>query len=154
MPRRHGGLELAISSSQAKRARAREVRADAGGVGRLLLTAAALVGVVAGVMAEVLRRTALEVIGRGSPLNAALLPKLTELRNPYKPFPFLANRHVETIFASYCRSLPKLTYRRECLTMPDGGTVALDWPQPDVQNPKAVLILLVRTSPLHCSLSW
>jgi hypothetical protein len=109
----HGGLELAISSSQGKRARAREVRADAGGVGRLLLTAAVLVGVVAWVMAEVLRRTALEVIGRGSPLNAALLPNLT--------------------------------YRRECLTMPDGGTVALDWPQPDVQNPKAVLILLVRT---------
>jgi len=72
-----------------------------------------------------------------------LVPKLTELEKDYKPFPLLANRHVETVFAAFFRSLPKLTFRRECVRMADGGTVALDWPLPEVTNPKAVLVLLV-----------
>lgn len=125
---------------QVKRS-AREVKTQAG-IGFLL--PALGVGVVALIMAKLLESKALEIIGRGSALNASLLPKLTELEKPYKPFPLLSNRHVETIFAAYFRSLPKLTYRRECLTMADGGTVALDWPQPEVEGPKAVLILLVR----------
>ncbi|CAI5489200.1 unnamed protein product [Closterium sp. Naga37s-1] len=47
----------------------------------------------------------------------------------YRPFfgP-LANCHVETIFAAVARSLPAVRFRRECLRMADGGTVALDWP--------------------------
>ncbi|CAI5983700.1 unnamed protein product [Closterium sp. NIES-65] len=47
----------------------------------------------------------------------------------YRPFfgP-LANCHVETIFAAVARSLPAVRFRRECLRMVDGGTVALDWP--------------------------
>ncbi|CAI5534827.1 unnamed protein product [Closterium sp. Naga37s-1] len=40
----------------------------------------------------------------------------------------LANCHVETIFAAVARSLPAVRFRRECLRMADGGTVALDWP--------------------------
>jgi hypothetical protein len=40
----------------------------------------------------------------------------------------MGNRHVETIFASVFRSLPEIKFRRECLRMEDGGTVALDWP--------------------------
>ncbi|KAG0587589.1 hypothetical protein KC19_2G175400 [Ceratodon purpureus] len=119
--------------------RAREVTAQAG---ISFLLPALGVGVFAWIMAKVLESKALEIIGGGSALNASLLPKLTELEKPYKPYPLLSNRHVETIFATYFRSLPKLTYRRECLTMVDGGTVALDWPQPEVQDPKAVLILL------------
>ena len=134
----------------AKRSRAREVRAQAASAFALpafVLPAIAAV-VVALIMVKWLQQKALEIIGRGSPLNASLLPKLTELEKPYRPYPLLWNRHVETIFAAFSRSVPKLTYRRECLTMADGGTIALDWPQPVIQDPKAVLILLVRTPPL------
>ena len=34
---------------------------------------------------------------------------------------------METIFASRFRRSPKLDYNRECLIMPDGGTVAVDF---------------------------
>jgi hypothetical protein len=90
------------------------------------------------------RGTGVEVLGAGQARNASVLPKLAEeLEKPYKPFPLLTNRHVETIFAAFFRSLPRLPFRRECLRMPDGGTVALDWPLPDTPSPKAMLILLV-----------
>jgi len=95
------------------------------------------------VMGAQLRKTQMEVLGTGTAFNGSLLPKLTELEKEYKPFPLLTNRHVETIFAALFRSLPKLTFRRECVLMSDGGTVALDWPLPEVTNPKAVLVLLV-----------
>ncbi|XP_057857956.1 embryogenesis-associated protein EMB8 isoform X2 [Cryptomeria japonica] len=66
----------------------------------------------------------LEIIGQ----DAELLSKLTTLERPYVPFPLLGNRHVETIFGAYFRSLPAIRFRREALHMADGGTVALDWP--------------------------
>uniref|UniRef100_A0A7I4CUT1 AB hydrolase-1 domain-containing protein n=2 Tax=Physcomitrium patens TaxID=3218 RepID=A0A7I4CUT1_PHYPA len=103
--------------------------------------AAAGLSVLAILVGAQLREKALEVLGGGA-FNAFILSKLTELEKPYKPYPLLTNRHVETIFAAFFRSLPSLTYRRECLRMADGGTVALDWPQPEIQDPKAVLILL------------
>jgi len=56
------------------------------------------------------------------------MSKLTTLGRPYRHFPFMGNRHVETIFASVFRSMPEIKFRRECLRMEDGGTVALDWP--------------------------
>lgn len=46
----------------------------------------------------------------------------------YKQYPLIKNRHQETIFAALFRSLPKVTFRRECLRTADNGTVALDWP--------------------------
>jgi hypothetical protein len=101
------------------------------------VAAAALVAVIMGAQLRKVRE--LEVMGGA---QAGVRAKLTELEKPYKPFPLLTNRHVETIFAAFFRSLPKLTFRRECLRMPDGGTVALDWPQPELPNPKAVLVLL------------
>jgi predicted alpha/beta-fold hydrolase len=59
------------------------------------------------------------------------------------PF-FLNNGHVETIFAAFFRSNPHLTYDREILTMPDGGSVALDAEVSEQQLPEdaPVLILL------------
>lgn len=102
------------------------------------VAAAALVAVIMG--AQLRKARDLEVLGGA---GAGVRAKLTELEKPYKPYPLLTNRHVETIFAAFFRSLPKLTFRRECLRMPDGGTVALDWPQPELPNPKAVLVLLV-----------
>jgi hypothetical protein len=142
---------------QGKR-RSGEVRAQAASSSALFLPAVVAVGVFAWIVWEKLLSRGgkkLEIIlGRGAGVNAAILPKLTELESSYEPYPLLSNRHVETIFAAYARSLPKLAYRRECLAMADGGTVALDWPQPEVQDPKAVLILLVwHTPPLPSSFS-
>ncbi|KAL6748722.1 Alpha/Beta hydrolase protein [Haematococcus lacustris] len=51
----------------------------------------------------------------------------TIMKRPYRPVPFLTNRHVETIFASRFRRTPPIVYRREILHMHDGGSVALDW---------------------------
>lgn len=65
-----------------------------------------------------------EIIGS----DRELMSQLTTLARPYRHFPLMGNRHVETIFASFFRSLPVVKFRRECLRMADGGTVALDWP--------------------------
>eukprot|EP00898_Chlorokybus_atmophyticus_P005391 jgi/Chlat1/5853/Chrsp4S06235 len=73
------------------------------------------------------------------------------VRRRYVPFPGLADRHVETIAAALFRQGPHIRYRRECLTMPDGGTVALDWPSEedtfrsiwmDVADTAPLLVLL------------
>ncbi|CAM6105672.1 unnamed protein product [Calypogeia fissa] len=70
----------------------------------------------------------LEISVNPDSFNKDLLSKIEILKEPYKRPVFLRNRHVETIFASFYRSLPKLTYERELPKMADGGTVALDWP--------------------------
>eukprot|EP00262_Sarcandra_glabra_P002106 TRINITY_DN12365_c0_g1_i1.p1 TRINITY_DN12365_c0_g1~~TRINITY_DN12365_c0_g1_i1.p1 ORF type:complete len:375 (-),score=31.63 TRINITY_DN12365_c0_g1_i1:252-1376(-) len=78
--------------------------------------------------------------------QSLLLPWFQSLRRPYDPFPVLGwNRHVETIFAAFFRSLPDITFRRECLRTRDDGSLALDWVSGDertlpVESP--VLILL------------
>ncbi|KAF5734953.1 embryogenesis-associated protein EMB8 [Tripterygium wilfordii] len=57
-----------------------------------------------------------------------LLPLMTILSKPYTPFPLVAyNRHLETIFAAFFRSIPQIRLRRECLRTADDGAVALDW---------------------------
>ena len=67
----------------------------------------------------------------------------------------LLSRSLETVFAAFFRSLPRLPFRCECLCMPDGGTIALDWPLPDIPSPKAMLNLLVSKfalPPRECAL--
>ncbi|TYI39806.1 hypothetical protein ES332_A02G119300v1 [Gossypium tomentosum] len=86
----------------------------------------------------------LEVVGGA---RDRFLPSLhTNLRLPYNPFPLIArNRHVETIFASFLRSIPQVRLRRECLRVKDGGSVALDWVSGDHRRlppDSPVLILL------------
>ncbi|QCD88899.1 Alpha/Beta hydrolase fold [Vigna unguiculata] len=74
------------------------------------------------------------------------LPALPHLARPYRPFPLLAaNRHLETIFAAFFRSVPDVRLRRECLRTQDGGAVALDWAAGDDRRlppDSPVLILL------------
>ncbi|PKA64194.1 Embryogenesis-associated protein EMB8 [Apostasia shenzhenica] len=84
----------------------------------------------------------LEVIGS----RRAMLSRFASLQKPYRPFPIIGwNRHLETIFAAFFRSLPRVRLRRECLRTSDDGAVALDWVSgDDVRLPphSAVLILL------------
>ncbi|XP_022159893.1 embryogenesis-associated protein EMB8 [Momordica charantia] len=85
----------------------------------------------------------LEVLGGG---RDRFLPAINNLDRPYKPYSVIgSNRHLETIFAAFFRSCPNVRLRRECLRMPDNGTVALDWVAgDDLRQPpdSPVLILL------------
>ncbi|KAE8690175.1 Embryoproteinsis-associated protein EMB8 [Hibiscus syriacus] len=95
-------------------------------------------------MTTVDHHPSLEVIGGA---RDRFLPALnTNLRLPYNPFPLIAwNRHVETIFASFFRSVPQVRLRRECLRAKDGGSVSLDWVSGDHRRLPAdspILILL------------
>lgn len=85
----------------------------------------------------------LEVVGGG--LNS-FLRALKTLNRPYDPYPVIGwNRHLETIFAAFFRSLPDVRFRRQCLRTKDDGSVALDWVSgDDTQLPphSPVLILL------------
>ncbi|XP_031095989.1 embryogenesis-associated protein EMB8 [Ipomoea triloba] len=85
----------------------------------------------------------LEVVGGA---RDAFLPALKSLQNPYHPYPIIGwNRHAETIFAAFFRSLPDLKLRRECLRTKDDGSVALDWVAGDDRRlppDSPVLILL------------
>lgn len=86
----------------------------------------------------------LEVLGGGLD---SYLPAFKTLNRPYDAFPVVGwNRHVETIFASFFRSVPDVRLRRECLRTKDDGAVALDWVSGDDRQLGAdspVLILLV-----------
>ncbi|KAF5207062.1 Embryogenesis-associated protein emb8 [Thalictrum thalictroides] len=72
------------------------------------------------------KSSSLEIIGGACD---SYLPVLKSLLNrPYNPYPLVCwNRHVETIFAAFFRSLPGVRFRRECLRTADNGTVSLDW---------------------------
>lgn len=85
----------------------------------------------------------LEVVGGAAD---TFLPAFKPSHLPYVPYPFIAsNRHLETIFAAFFRSLPDVRLRRECLRTSDDGAVALDWVSGDDRNlpsESPVLILL------------
>ncbi|KAL6986487.1 embryogenesis-associated protein emb8 [Sarracenia purpurea var. burkii] len=85
----------------------------------------------------------LEVLGGA---RDSFLPAFKTLTHPYNPYPIIGwNRHIETIFAAFFRSLPDVRFRRECLRTKDNGSVALDWVAGDDRRIPAespVLILL------------
>ncbi|XP_068636186.1 embryogenesis-associated protein EMB8-like [Aristolochia californica] len=86
--------------------------------------------------------SSLEIIGS----RDSLLATFATLRRPYKPFPILTwNGHVETIAAFLFRSVPEVTFRRECLRMKDDGTVALDWVSSDesLLSPNSPTLILL-----------
>lgn len=89
-----------------------------------------------------------EIIGGGAARDS-ILPALKTLTRPYSPFPFIGwNCHVETIFASFFRSLPDVRLRRECIPTKDNGVVSLDWVSGEASQlpPESpVLILLVQS---------
>ncbi|KAL3132673.1 hypothetical protein ABBQ32_009191 [Trebouxia sp. C0010 RCD-2024] len=68
-----------------------------------------------------------EVTTQPTQFNKGVLSRCPTINSPYKPFPFLTNGHVETIFASKTRRSPPVTYERASFACPDGGTVHLDY---------------------------
>ncbi|XP_009762643.1 embryogenesis-associated protein EMB8 [Nicotiana tabacum] len=83
----------------------------------------------------------LEVIGGA---REKFLPAFTSLDNLYNSYPIVAsNRHIETIFAAFFRSVPDVRLRRECLRTKDDGSVALDWVSGDDRRLPADSPLLI-----------
>ncbi|MCD7456914.1 embryogenesis-associated protein emb8 [Datura stramonium] len=85
----------------------------------------------------------LEVIGGA---RDKFLSAFKSLHNPYTPYPIVAwNRHIETIFAAFFRSVPDVRLRRECLRTKDDGCVALDWVSGDDRRlpPDSPLLILL-----------
>ncbi|KAK4365551.1 hypothetical protein RND71_016909 [Anisodus tanguticus] len=85
----------------------------------------------------------LELIGGA---KDKFLSAFKSLNNPYSPYPVVAwNRHIETIFAAFFRSVPDVCFRRECLRTKDDGSVALDWVSGDDRNlpPDSPLLILL-----------
>lgn len=77
---------------------------------------------------DAFRKTAKPYIQKAlTQFNNAVLEKCPVFYQPYKPYPFLTNCHMETIFAAKFRRCPALEYARECVYMKDGGCVSLDW---------------------------
>ncbi|KAG6454742.1 phospholipase ABHD3 [Manduca sexta] len=62
----------------------------------------------------------------------------------YWPTPWCVESRLQTVIGSILRSWlsPTALYRREVLVLSDGGQVALDWIEPEVAEPRAVLLVL------------
>lgn len=93
-------------------------------VGRGIVVASAT-GLV--VSAAMIKRTFYPKIrGKSTEWNDKIRRLCPHLASPYQ-LPFVLNNgHIETIFAALFRKNPHITYEREIVRMPDGGSVALD----------------------------
>ena len=58
----------------------------------------------------------------------------------FKPHPWLANEHLQTVYASLLMPIRNPGYRRELLTTPDGDVIAADWIDGPEDQPMLVLI--------------
>lgn len=91
-----------------------------------LLCGTGIIGVMAWLDAYFkTEKPALQMADTG--FNRAVLSRCPTINQVYRPFPFLTNCHVETIFAAKFRRTPQVTYARECLITNDGGCISLDW---------------------------
>ncbi|KAG0540335.1 hypothetical protein BDA96_03G399900 [Sorghum bicolor] len=53
--------------------------------------------------------------------------KCRSLHGRYLATPWLASPHLQTLFLNIYGMPPSFTYKRQLYTVPDGGTIALDW---------------------------
>ncbi|HUR41473.1 MAG TPA: alpha/beta fold hydrolase [Verrucomicrobiae bacterium] len=81
-----------------------------------------------------------------SDFTRALLPRLPQLHQPYRPTPWLPNAHFQLLWLLLREALaPPLRYEQtEVLRMRDGGTTALDWLGLD-RAPSAPTIVLLHS---------
>ncbi|KAF0690281.1 Aste57867_18307 [Aphanomyces stellatus] len=52
------------------------------------------------------------------------------LLQKYHPTWYLFNGHLQTMMVALSNKAPQIAYKRQLLTLPDGGTVSLDWALP------------------------
>lgn len=72
-------------------------------------------------------------------------PSLSGRRGFY-PTPYIRNGHLQTFFSSKSSSLgEKIDYKREILSLKDGGQVGLDWypDRPDIKKPTIPTVIIL-----------
>lgn len=73
-----------------------------------------------------------------------LLKKIPTIEMKFWPTFWCVESRAQTVFASIIRSsmLPRMEYRREILTLKDGGEVALDWMEDGCLDRSPVIVIL------------
>lgn len=86
----------------------------------------------------------LRLDGRDTPLTRRLRERIALLREPYRPTPWLYNRHLQLAWQWFSeRRVPPVVYDREQrLAMGDGGTTALHWMDRDRAATVPTVVLL------------
>ncbi|OXU31589.1 hypothetical protein TSAR_010251 [Trichomalopsis sarcophagae] len=88
-------------------------------------------------------KTPLLVCARG-PFYDFLNENVPILKSKFWPTLWCFESRAQTIFASIVRAryLPRMKYRRELLTLSDGGIVALDWAEENTNPTSPIVIIL------------
>ncbi|XP_014234259.1 phospholipase ABHD3-like [Trichogramma pretiosum] len=88
-------------------------------------------------------KTPLLVCAEG-PFYDFLVENVPILKSKFWPTLWCFESRAQTIFASVVRAsvLPHMKYRRELLTLSDGGEVALDWAEENSSNSSPIVIIL------------
>lgn len=101
-----------------------------------------LVGYLIYYLLEVVKRPILAV--SHGPFKKYLRKNIPILEMKFWPTFWCFESRAQTVFASIIRSnmLPNIDYRREVLTLKDGGEVALDWLETDCDSESPLIIIL------------
>lgn len=73
-----------------------------------------------------------------------LLNNVPTLQSKFWPTFWCVESRAQTVFASILRQqvLPRMSYRRELLSLKDGGQIALDWMENDCDDESPVILIL------------
>ncbi|XP_058804047.1 phospholipase ABHD3 [Phymastichus coffea] len=84
------------------------------------------------------------VVCSKGPFRDFLEDHVTILKNKFWPTLWCFESRAQTVFASLLRSRlwPHIQYRREVLTLSDGGEVALDWAENNCSSTSPIVIIL------------
>lgn len=106
------------------------------------MMAALASGYVVYYFAEVVKRPYLAV--KTGPFKNFLLKNVPIVDMKYWPTFWCVESRAQTVFASILRSksLPNINYKREILTLTDGGEVALDWLEDDCDKMAPIIVIL------------
>lgn len=78
------------------------------------------------------------------PFKNYLLDNMPMVRSRFWPTFWCVGSHGQTIIGNLWRLtfLPKLSYRREMLTLKDGGEIALDWSEENCKEGSPIILIL------------
>ncbi|EAT32449.1 AAEL010695-PA [Aedes aegypti] len=101
-----------------------------------------LIGYLIYYLIEVVKRPILAV--SNGPFKKYLRKNIPILEMKFWPTFWCFESRAQTVFASIIRSnmMPNIDYRREVLTLKDGGEVALDWLETDCDSESPLIIIL------------
>lgn len=101
-----------------------------------------LVGYLIYYLIEVVKRPILAV--SNGPFKKYLRKNIPILEMKFWPTFWCVESRAQTVFASIIRSniMPNIEYRREVLTLKDGGEVALDWMEANCDSDAPLIIIL------------